>query len=200
MGNILRIKINWTGFIGSPGYTNLYFEPTVETDPWTQTLVDAAHAKVSAWMTSIKSYMPVNTTLTADSQAAEIDENTGNIQTFHTIVAPAVQTGTMAGAYTAGTGLCVSWSTGGVRNNRRVRGRTFVVPLGGVAYDSTGTIDNASLTTLRGAANLLHSDANGVRLVVWARPTGLLGIDGGAYDVTSATINDKVAFLSSRRD
>jgi hypothetical protein len=200
MGNILRIKINWTGFIGSPGYTNLYFEPINEADPWTQVMVDAAHTKVQTWMVVIKGYLPINTTITVDPQAVEIDENSGHIQSYWNIVAPTLQNGTMAGAYTAGTGFCISWSTNGIRNNRRVRGRTFVVPLGGASYDASGTIENASLVALRNAANALHADSNGVRLVVWSRPTGLLEIDGGAYDVQSANINDKVAYLSSRRD
>jgi hypothetical protein len=200
MGRIIRIKINWTGFIGSPGYTNLYFEPVPEGDPITQAVVDAAHLKVQTWMIAVKAFLPTNTTITVDSQVAELDEQTGNIEAFWTIAAPTLQIGTAAGAYTAGTGVCVSWSTAGVRKGRRVRGRTFIVPLGGGTYDTDGTIQAGSLTTLRSAANALHVDSNGVRLVVYARTPGAIIPDGGAYDVTGATINDKVAFLSSRRD
>jgi hypothetical protein len=199
MGRILRIKINWTGFIGSPGYTNLYFEPIPEGDPITQATVDAAHLKVQTWMIAVKPFLPTNVQITVDSQVAELDESTGEIQTFWTIAAPTLQTGTMAGSYTAGAGLCITWSTGGVRKGRRVRGRTFLAPLGGANYEADGTLNNANLGALRGAATTLAADSNGVRLVIYARTPGAIIPDGGAYDVTAASINDKVAFLTSRR-
>ena len=200
MGRIIRVRINWTGFIGGPGYTNFHFEPVPEGDPITQATVDAAHTKVQTFMLVLKGYLPVNTTISVDPVVAELDEQTGKIEAFWNIVAPTVQIGTMAGAYTAGAVVCITWSTGGVRKNRRVRGRTFLVPVGGATFQSDGTIDNASLTAIRNAANALHVDSNGVRLVVYARTPGAIIPDGGAYDVITANINDKPAFLTSRRD
>lgn len=200
MGRIIRIRINWTGFVGSPGYTNLYFEPVPEGDPITQATVDAAHTKVQTWMLVVKGYLPVNTTIAVDPQVAELDEATGDLQGFWNIAAPTVQPGTMAGAYTSGAGVCINWSTQGVRKNRRVRGRTFLVPVGGATFQSDGSIENASLTALRNASTALAVDSNGCRLVVYARTPGAIIPDGGAYDVITATIADKPAFLTSRRD
>lgn len=200
MGRIIRIRVNWTGFIGSPGYSNFYFEPVPEGDAITQAMVDAAHLKVQAWMISFKAFLPAVATISVDPDVAELDESTGEIMGFWTIAAPTVQVGGVAGLFVAGAGLCISWGTQGVRKGRRVRGRTFVVPLGGTVYDTDGTIHPGSLATMRTAATALHGDSNGCRLVVYARTPKAIIPDGGAYDVVTASIKDKVAFLSSRRD
>jgi hypothetical protein len=194
------MRVNWTGFIGSPGYTNLFFEPVPESDPITQATVDAARAKVEAFIIAAKNYLPTVATLTVDGQAAEIDEQTGEIQTFWNVTPLTTQTGVMAGSYVAGTGACVSWSTGGVRKGRRVRGRTFLVPLAAGAFEADGTLAPAALTALRAAATTLATDSNGVRLVVYARTPKAIIPDGGAYDVVTAAVNDKAAVLTSRRD
>lgn len=199
MGRIIRIRVNWTGFIGSPGYSNFYFEPVPEGDPITQAIVDAAHTKIQTWMIATKAFLPSIATISVDPEVAELDEQTGEIQGFWTIAAPTVQIGGVAGAYTAGAGLCISWGTQGVRKGRRVRGRTFVVPLGGTVYDTDGTIHSGSLATLRTAATALAGDSNGARMVVYARTPNAIIPDGGAYDIVTASIKDKVAFLSSRR-
>jgi hypothetical protein len=200
MGRVIRIKVNWTGFIGSPGYTNLHFEPTVEGDPITQTLVDAAVSKVQTWLSAMRPALPTVVTTVVDGQVAEIDEQTGNIEAFWTATPAAAAPGTATGNYSSGVGLCINWSTAGVRNNRRVRGRTFVVPLASSAFSADGSFNDTNLAAWRGLATTLAADSNGVRLVVMARTPGAIIPDGGAYDVTTASINDRPAFLSSRRD
>lgn len=201
MGNILKVVGNWTGLAGGNGYTNLYFEPIPESGPITQAMVDQALGKVEAFFTSWKPFRPPSTFLGTDPQVQELDENSGNIQAFWagTTAAPAAGTGPASG-FSAVAGACINWSTANALNGRRVRGRTFMVPICGTALDaSNGTIDNTALTTMRAAANTLQTDGTIVRLVVWHRPS-VLGIDGGAYDVISSSISDKCAILTSRRD
>jgi hypothetical protein len=201
MGRIVRATVKWTGFVGSPGFTNLFFEPVVEGDPITQAIVDDAASKVSTWMGAIRAYLPTSVTLTLDPQVAEIDEQNGDIQAFWSLGASAPVTGTQAFSYSAASGYCISWSTGGVRNGRRVRGRTFVVPVSSSALAPDGSLDNTALGVFRSSATALANDGGGSRLVVWSRPTpGALIPDGGAYDITNVTVNDKVAILRSRRD
>jgi hypothetical protein len=200
MGRIIRVRVNWTGLIGGNGYTNLHFEPTVESDPWTQPLVDAAVTKVQTFMTSVRPFLPVFVVTGVDAQVSELEETSGTIQSFWTATPTAPAPGTSAvGPHSSTTGACVNWSTGGVRNGRRVRGRTFIVPLGSAGLGTDGTILDTALTTLRTAATTLTSDANGVRLVVWVRPNPVIPIDGGAYDVVSSSISDRTAILTSRR-
>lgn len=201
MGRIIRIKVNWTGLQGGNGYTNLHFEPIPESDPISQTIVDAAVTKVQAFLTSCKPYLPPYCFTGIDAQVTELDEVTGAIQAFWTATPAAAVAGTSVnGSHSAVSGLCINWSTGGVRNSRRVRGRTFIVPLGASGLDVNGTIDNTALGNLRTAATTLAVDSANVRLVVWVRPNPVIPIDGGAYDVVSASISDKAAYLTSRRD
>lgn len=200
MGRIIRVKVNWSGFVGAPGYTNLYFEPTDEPSPITQPTVDNAVTKVQTFLTTWRQWLPQGVTTGVDANVEELDEVSGELQGFWaaTVTAPAGGTGSTA--YASPAGACISWSTQGVRNGRRVRGRTFMVPLASSAYDTDGTIHGTHLPNMRTAATALHSDAGGARLVIWHRPSKLLPIDGGAYDVITANISDKVAMLTSRRD
>lgn len=200
MGNILKVVTNWTGLQGGNGYTNLYFEPIPEAGPITQAMVDAALAKVETFFTSWKAYRPPVTFTQVDPNVQEIDENSGEIRAFWAGVTAAPAAGLASNAgHSAAAGACINWTTANALNGRRVRGRTFMVPLAAVALDVNGTIDNTALTAMRTAAATLHADGTNVRLVVWHRPTAL-GIDGGAYDVISSTISDKTAILTSRRD
>jgi hypothetical protein len=200
MARIIRVKVNWTGFVGSPGYTNFHFEPTAGGDI-DQTVVDDAATKVGTFLQAWRAYQPSGVQTAVDAAVAEIDENHGNIEAFWSVTTPNSGTGTNPGAYAAGSGACVSWYTSDARDGRRVRGRTFMVPIGPGGLDSNGTLDNTALTAFRNAAATLMNDATAARLVVWCRPTDQpLLIGGGAYNITAYAINDKVAQLRSRRD
>lgn len=200
MGHIIRVKVNWSGFVGAPGYTNLYFEPVPESDTITQPTVDAAVGKVQTFLGTWRQWLPTVVTTGVDSTVEELDEVTGALIGFWSATVAAPAGGSGSTAFASPAGACISWGTQGVRNGRRVRGRTFMVPLASSAYDTDGTIHGTHLPVMRTAANTLHVDSNGARLVVWARPNGSIIPDGGAYDVITANITDKVAMLTSRRD
>lgn len=199
MAPIIRVKINWTGFIGAPGYTNLFFETTAA-DPWDQTYVEAAVDKVDAFLGAFPTYLPTGLAVAIDPTVAELDEVTGTLTAAWTVTPPATRTGSSATAYGAGSGLCVTWVTGEVQNGRLVRGRTFIVPLAGAGYDNDGSIYGTLLTAARAAATTLTSDSDGARLVVWKRPNPIIPITGGAYNVIGSNVSDKAAQLRSRRD
>ena len=200
MGRIIRLKINWTGFIGSPGYTNLHFEPTAGGDI-DQAVVNNAVSITETWLAAFRPSMPTNCVTGVDSTVAELDENHGNIEAFWNAVPSSPAAGASAGQYAAGSGVCVNWGTDGVWNGRRVRGRTFIVPIGLLGLQDDGTLDGPRLTTWRAATATFAGSAGAARLVVWRRPSDIpLFINGGAYDVNSTSISDKVAQLRSRRD
>jgi hypothetical protein len=200
MGNILKVVTKWTGLQGGNGFTNLYFEPVPEADAITQAHVDAAVARVENFFTAFRPYRPPAVFTQVDPAVQELDENSGQIRAFWGAVTAAPAAGTsVSGSHSAVAGACINWSTANALNGRRVRGRTFMVPLGASGLDVNGTIDNTALGVMRTAATTLQADGANIRLVVWHRPS-ILGIDGGAYDVISASINDKTAILTSRRD
>lgn len=94
----------------------------------------------------------------------------------------------------AGVGACITWRSS--LATRSGRGRTFIVPLYTNSYESNGTLSAGTLTGLQNAASALVSSSK-------AFGNGAIGVFGGnpaqLRDVVSATVTDKVAWLSSRR-
>jgi len=196
---VLRVKINWSGFVGSPGYTNFHFTEFVS-EGYTQEQADACAAKVQTFITSMKNYLPATVTLTVDTTVDIIQTDTGNLVGFFTVAPGAAQVGTNPATYAAAAGACISWGTNGVRNSRRVRGRTFIVPLASNSLDTNGSINDSSLTGIRAAAAALIANVGTGDLSIWARPTGPEATDGVSFPVETYKVNDKVAMLTSRRD
>ena len=101
----------------------------------------------------------------------------------------------------AGVGACIGWTTGGIVNGtkgpRKLRGRTFLVPLSASAYQADGTLAPERITDLSALAAAFRAAGP---LAVWHRPTTLGGSDGNSYGVISHKVRDKVAVLRSRRD
>jgi hypothetical protein len=199
MAHLARVTINWTGFVGAPGFTNLYFSPAAGPDV-DQAVVNAAVAKAYTWMNSFTSSMPTAVTVAVDPSVEVIDDSNGSLTAFMTGTPAAPQVGGDSGTFSAATGVCTSWYTGGIRNGRRVRGRSFMVPMGPTAYQNDGTLATTKLTAWRASANTLIANTDAARLAIWSRPTGPGATDGISYDVISANVNDKVAVLTSRRD
>jgi hypothetical protein len=199
MAHLAKVVVNWLGFTGAPGYTNLYFRnPTPGII--TQTVADSAVARADTFLASVQSRIPPDVTLSINGTVEVIDDTNGELQGFMNVTAPASKVGSMAGVYSAPSGAVVNWYTGAVRNGRRIRGRTFLVPLGGAATATNGTIDDTHLTGLRTAANNLVAATGDSRLVVWSRPSAPGETDGVSAEVITATVPDKIAILTSRRD
>lgn len=126
-----------------------------------------------------------------------IEDTTGELVGSWTATTPATVVGTGGGSIAAGVGACIGWATGGIVNGRRLRGRTFLVPMAAGGYDTDGTLGGGSLLVAQQCAGGLMAAGP---LGVWHRPTTVGGSDGTSYGVTSYKVRDKVAFLSSRRD
>jgi hypothetical protein len=199
MANLARVTINWTGFIGAPGYTNLYWRNTTP-GTITQNVVDEAVSKTDTWLTQMKTVIASTVTVGIDASVEEINDATGALVAFWTGAPAAASAGTSAGAYSAAAGACIAWSTNAVRNNRRIRGRTFIVPVGGASLAVDGTLDALELSTLRSASDALRASGADARLVIWGRPTTPGGTDGVSAEVIASNVQDKTAVLTSRRD
>jgi len=146
---------------------------------------------------AVKGNIPNNVTITVPGTGEVIEDTTGELVDVWTAAGGGVKVGTASPAAAAGVGACVSWKTGGIISGRRLRGRTFLVPYSASAYEDNGTLStNALLFTNNFAIGMLASGP----LAVWHRPTSVGGSDGNSYGVVQASVRDKVAFLSSRRD
>lgn len=197
---MIRVKINWTGFVGGPGYTNLYFDDPGESFP-TQAEFDGVVAIVDTWLDNWQASIPQAVNFLVDPTVELVHASSGEMYGFGSTSPDTARTGADVGKYSAAAGAVCNWYTNGIRNGRRIRGRTFMVPLGSGAMDTSGTIDNTRLTTLRAAtATFIDAASNSYELGVWSRPSAPGVEDGEWHPVTAFTIPDMTAVLTSRRD
>lgn len=200
MASILKVTAKWDGFVGAPGYSNFYWkeeDPGASFDAGAVACGDA----VQKFFNDIKLYFPPHVKWRVQTDVPVINDATGEMVD----IASAGARGDIVGgagnfAYSAPTGAVVTWRSNGVRNGRRVRGRTFLVPTANNIYQSDGTIDNTHLNEFVTSATALATvTGTQLPLVVWARPSVPGGSDGAAHVVTSASVPDMAAVLRSRR-
>lgn len=189
MTTMNRVSVAWQNWPGAPGVTQLYVTGAI-----TQPSVDS----IRSFFQALVSLIPSGLTIQVPSSGDQIDDVTGRITGAWSVAStPAVVTGTASGNYAGNAGAVIHWLTTVVVNNRRLRGRTFIVPLsGGATYDTGGSLAPATITTLTTAANGLVT-ALGVTLAIWHRPTNFSG--GSSAAVTSVRVPDLAVSLRSRR-
>ena len=116
--------------------------------------------------------------------------------------------------YNAAGGAMIKWLTTGIVRGHRVRGRTFLVPLGGDLYQADGTLnDGVAASILLNAGNLVT--ALSTSMFVWSRPRkatpqwtdvrghvhpARLASVGEVFPIIAASVPDKSVVLRSRRD
>lgn len=175
----------WSGVTGLPGVSVLYTED------------DAAGVPgIKAFFNAIKALFPAGVSWQVPTAGDTIDDSTGTINGAWSDSGGGVVSSSGSGIWAAGTGAYVRWSTTVIRGGRRVKGRTFLCPIFGSAFQSDGTIVDAYVTTIQTAADTLVAADS---LVVWARP-GSGGVATGlACKVSAAVAPDRVTSLRSRR-
>ena len=147
--------------------------------------------------------LPPGVIITTPSSGDTIEDTTGALVNAWSATGGGTTTGSAGTTRTAaGAGACVTWETGGIvvgpsGRGRRLRGRTFIVPLQVDYYDDDGTLRSNCVTTLNSFATAMRAAGP---LAVWHRPTTTGGSDGNSYGVINHRVRDKVAFLKSRRD
>lgn len=194
MTTLNRLVISWEGsmVVGS-AVSVLHFDGS-----------DNAAPPVAAIKTAFSNatlMFPSGLNIVIPNTGDQIESTTGNLSGVWSTTGG----GTVAGGNTvppaAGVGACIGWTTGGIVNGtkgpRKLRGRTFLVPLSTAVYESNGTLSTSALTSLQTLADAIRTSGP---LGVWHRPTTPGGTDGNSYGVQSGRVRDKVAYLSSRRD
>ena len=148
---------------------------------------------------SIKAYLPGAADVKVQRVYQVINDVNGNILSEANLASdPLVVNGAGGStAYAAPAGMCVNWETGTFNaNGRRVRGRTYLVPL--VSFtEADGSVSSTPLGAVTAAATAALGGTGS--LGVWTRPSPG-GSDGTFSIAISALVKDKVAVLTSRRD
>lgn len=191
---IHRVIAQWSGFAGAPGYSNFFFTGDGGSDAATE-----SRLRVISFFNELQSILPEDVRFTVQNEVAVVDEQTGMVDSFLNVGTPGSGSagGNGSGPYSAASGAVVTWNTAGVRNGRRVRGRTFVVPLANSAYQSDGTLGTVALGNLNDAAEAMVGTGFDSGFGVWSRPRNG---SGAFYEVNGHRVVDKVAVLRSRRD
>lgn len=181
-----RLAIEWNGLTGLPGVSVVHL-PDTSTD----------NGAWADFFTAIASRYPNGMSWRIPAGGDVIDEVTGDLTgTWAGLEAAQTVVGTGGNSpYGAGVGASVRWETGVISGGSRVRGRTFLTHLLSTVYDASGTIDAVVLTQIQNAATALAATG---AVAVWRRP--IVGRVGSAHVATGATVRDKVAWLSTRRD
>ena len=187
MSDIAKIAVSWTGLPGLAGvsvfYSNAAVAPPV--------------GALNTFFNAIKTLHPSPLVWTIPNTGDTFDDATGTLNGSWTAGSPTTVAASGSGtSYAGGTGVVVRWTTNGIQNGRRVRGRTFLVPCISSMYDA-GSILSSQLAVWQAAASALVTSA-GSDLRIWHRPVNHLG--GTSHAITGAFVPDLAAVLRSRRD
>lgn len=190
-----RVTVAWQGWPGSPGVTQFYTDNVPA-----QTTIDG----IRSFFQSLITLLPTGLTINVPGSGDIVEDATGGLAGSWSVgTTPLQVTGNGAGTYAGNAGAVVHWLTNTVVTKRRLRGRTFIVPMVSSAYDATGSLSVTALNTLTTAASTLVSAAGG-NLVVWHRPviqkgTGVVVRTGSNGKITSSRVPDLAVSLRSRR-
>lgn len=186
MATVSRVEAQWSG----PGITG----PALSVF-YTIGLGGDLAVELRAMYQAIRDLIPTGHSVLVSGAGETYDSVTGAFTGVWTAdPAPAVVTGNGSGGFAAGAGGRLVWTTNGVTNSRRVRGSTFIVPLGGNSYNASGGITSASVGSAAAAAFVA---ATAGEFVIWTRPIG--GAGGKVSEVVAGTMPAVTTSLRSRR-
>ena len=189
-----RVAVAWSGpSVVGVAVNVLHFDATEQAAPDVAAIA-AAYAGMAA-------QLPSDVRIQVPGEGVTIDDTDGSLTGVWSAAQPAEIPGGVVPQAAAGVGACVTWTTGGIvsgsKGPRRLRGRTFLVPLANACYDTQGTLTPVAKADIEGFIDDMLQVGG---LGIWHRPTSLAAADGTSSSVLSGTVRDKVAYLSSRRD
>jgi hypothetical protein len=197
------IRTEWEGTSGGPGLTQFALMGTGDFSAGKAQL--ACNATRKFWDT-MKIYLPDELRLQVSPIVDVYNEGDAELSASYTAATnPLVVAGTGATGYAGGAGFKINWNTGVIRNGRRVKGATFIVPALATCFGNTGTVQPTVVTAVNTAATTLMNElvTAGAPLLVWSRPLvkdGALTRTGAVSPVASGTCSAKSAILRGRRD
>jgi hypothetical protein len=200
---LARVNCAWQNWPGAPGVTTFFFS----------TISQARVDSLRTFFNSLAGLIPSNLTIQVPGSGDYIDEGAGGIGGSWSVgTTPTVVSGSGTGAYAGHAGAVIHWLTTGIVAGRRVRGRSFLVPLVSSAFESNGSLTSTAINTISTAGTTLLT-AVGADMSVWSRPvvahteydkltgtpTSIAGRSGTGHAVTGIRVPDLSISLRSRR-
>lgn len=192
---ITKIQPQWQGWAGAPGVSTFYANGAV-TDM----------SPIKTFFEAIKGNLPNGVVIKYPATGDLYDEVSG-VLTGATAFSALTDTTSSATAqqYSSATGTHVRWVTAGIVAGRKVRGRTFLVPLTSVAFGVNGQISTVSQAQIASAAAALIAGFPALR--VWSRPRPakagpppVAAVDGTIHAVLQGVVPNFATVLRSRRE
>lgn len=189
-----RINAAWQNWPGAPGVTTFFQNPAIaQPNP----------GAIRTFFEAMKTALPAGLTVTVPGSGDLIEESNGQIAgAWSATPAPLPTTMQGAGAYAGNAGSVVHWLTTTVVNGRRVRGRSFLVPVVMSGFETNGSLTPSMVDGIRTAAQALVDTTPG-HLVVWHRPRKATPTQpasvGSFAAVTGVRVPDLAISLRSRR-
>ncbi len=202
MATLYRVRALWSYGTGAPGLSTFYFRVTGGAGGSSGDATTVAGRVRSAFDVA-KTLLTTSTTIVVNPTVDIISDGDGSLQGSFTVAAPAAVTGTVAGT-TGPTEVMagIQLLSNTIRNNRRVRGRSFFGPVAGTL--TTFPTPQAGVATALAAFNTalltVTPPAATAPLVVWSRPNPRGASNGSSADVVGASVAPGWFALRSRRD
>lgn len=157
------------------------------------------NAAVRAFFQNANGLLPQGTTIIPPAVGELIDVDTGEVSgTWSQPTPPAPVNGVDLIDYAQGVGCRVALLTGGITRGRRVRGSTFIVPIGSGFFNTGGNVDSTVVISLQTAANTLIA-ADSASMRIYSRPQVGASTGGVSHPVTGAFADGRATWLRSRR-
>lgn len=204
MANLLRVKARWSGFAGAPGYSIFHFGTGAVGDGGGALADNAAAATARGTVRRMFSFImtefPPVVSISIEQDVEVIDSTNGELVGALDGGVEDTFVGSGSPTYSAVSGAVLNWRTAGIRNGRRVRGRTFLVPLSSASYDAQGSLTVATRGLLAEFSQEMVTTTNPWEFGVFCRPSTPIATDGVFHVATSSNVPDLAAVLRSRRD
>jgi len=197
------VRSEWSGTTGGPGLTQFAVQGAAGGD-WNPTGAQTAVNAVRAFWAALASNFPDEIRIQVNPVVDTYNAVNGELFSSHVAgTAPAVVAGTSTAGYAGGAGCKVTWNTSQIRNGRRIRGATFLVPMSAAVFTANGTVGGVAISTINTAAsNMISALAAGATpMAVWSRPRIVPEPrDGFSTEVLTGSAGTKSAILRGRRD
>lgn len=192
-----KMTATWTGFTGAPGTTTVFWNGGTLVNP----------SQLKTFFDAYAAYIPNTVSILVNASGQYVESTTGLVTGTWSMSGPAPTIGTATGGVLlTAQGAQVRLETGQFRRGKHIRGRFYLIPCYSSILQSTGVISTTAKSALDAALQTMNSNTGGM-FGMWHRPLKdysvkppLLKEPGEWISVPSATVNTKVAVLTSRRD
>lgn len=172
MSNVYLVHAAWFGGFSHDGRSKFAFMSPTGADLSGSQLSSAAY-KVNQFFGTCARFIPADVSIQIETEVDVYDRDTGVISgTVALDPAESVCVGTDTDDYANGAGAHIRWITSDVFNRHRIKGGTFLVPLGHSAWGLDGKLNPDAVTSITAAAHALPPAiaSTGVSYMVYAPP------------------------------